>query len=62
MNKSDETMHTIAMFDHLERMQNRIMAKDSLITWESFAKEPYRERIEYYNWMRKQCGELADLI
>ena len=58
----DKVMHSIAMYDHLERMQQRIMAKESIITWQEFANEPYVERIEYYNWMRKQCGELADLI
>ena len=60
--KSDETMETIAMYDHLERMQVRIMAKDSMVTWEQFAAEPYQARVDYYNWMRRQIGELADLI
>ena len=62
MLKSDETMETIAMYDHIERLQAVVMDKDSIITWEQFATEPHKARIEYYNWMCKQCGELADLI
>ena len=62
MLKSDETMETIAMYDHLDRMQKRVMAKDSMVTWQEFASESYSNRVRYYNWMRKQCGELADLI
>ena len=57
-----ETMHTKAMFDHLERMQSRVMAKDSMVTWKQFTAEPYAERKRYYEWMRQQCGELCDLI
>ena len=62
MKQSDETMQAIAMYDHLERMQTRVMAKESIMTWEQFAKEPHHERVDYYNWMRKQSGEYCDLI
>lgn len=49
-------------FAHLDRMQRRIMTKDSWITEEQFLTETPFERLEYYKWMTQQCGELADLI
>lgn len=49
-------------FNHLDRMQRRVMASDSLVTEEEFRAEPEDEQRRYYNWMCQQCGELADLI
>jgi hypothetical protein len=49
-------------FDHLDRMQHRIMTPESYVTEQEFRAEPESEQLQYYNWMRKQIGELADLI
>jgi hypothetical protein len=49
-------------FAHLDRMQRRIMAKESWITENEFRSEPAEEQYSYYRWMLVQCGELADLI
>lgn len=49
-------------YDHLNRMQRRVMARDSWITEADFRAESPEEQSRYYQWMRAQCGELADLI
>jgi hypothetical protein len=49
-------------FAHLDRMQKRIMAKESWVTEEEFLAEPADERFSYYRWLCQQCGALADLI
>lgn len=49
-------------FDHLDRMQKRIMTAESFVTKEEFLKAPIDEQNRYYQWMRRQCGELCDLI
>ena len=49
-------------FTHLDRMQRRIMTKESWITEKEFLAESEEEQNRYYQWMCKQCGELADLI
>ena len=55
-------MTTKPNFEHLDRMQRRVMCPDSQITLEQWTSEPAEEQEEYYNWMLIQCGELADLL
>lgn len=50
------------MFEHLDRMQRRVMIRESWITEEEFNAEPELEKLAYYHWMCQQCGEWADLI
>ena len=50
------------MFDHLNRMQKRIMSKDSQTTWKEFQAESLQDQRSYYNWMCRQAGELCDLM
>ena len=49
-------------FAHFNRMQKRIMDKDSQVTKKEFFAESIEEQVQYYNWMCRQCGELAYLI
>ena len=49
-------------FAKLDRMQRKVMAKDSWITEAQFRAESADEQFSYYRWMLVQCGELADLI
>jgi hypothetical protein len=49
-------------FKHLDRMQRRVMARESWVTKSEFFAESEQEQRRYYEWMRKQCGELADLV
>lgn len=49
-------------FEHLNRMQKRVMAKESWLTEKEFLKESLKEQFSYYRWLCQQCGELADLI
>ena len=49
-------------FAHLNRIQKRIMSRDSQITEKEFRAESDKNQIEYYRWICKQVGELADLI
>lgn len=49
-------------YEHLDRMQRRIMDPESYVTEQEFRDEPESEQVRYYNWMRRQIGELADLI
>ena len=50
------------IWGHLNRMQKRVMAADSQVTRTQFAESTHAEKIEYYEWMRQQCGSLCDLI
>lgn len=47
-------------FNHLDRMQARVMVDQ--ITFSQWLAETESERTSYYNWLRAQCGEFADLI
>lgn len=49
-------------FDHLDRMQKRVMTAESFVTKEEFLKAPIDEQNRYYQWMCRQCGELCNLI
>ena len=48
------------IWEHFNRMQQRIM--DSITTKEEFLAESELDRMDFYNWMKNQCGEYADLI
>ena len=48
------------IWNHFNRMQKRVMATKT--TRREFFTGSDLERREFYNWLRKQCGEYADLI
>ena len=58
----DQNVDSLKMFDHLDRLQRRIMTKDSYLTKEEFLAGPLEEQIKYYQWMCKQVGDWCDLI
>ena len=45
------------IWQHFDRMQQRVMADKT--TKEEFFSQPESERLEFYNWIQKQCGEFA---
>ena len=45
------------IWTHFNRMQKRVMA--DITTREEFFEQPEEERLEFYDWMQKQCGEYA---
>lgn len=45
------------IWQHFNRMQNRVMYDKT--TKKEFFEQPEDERIDFYNWMKKQCGEYA---
>ena len=49
-------------FSHVQRMQARIMAADSQVTWGEWLAESEQERANYYRWLCQQAGEHADLF
>jgi hypothetical protein len=49
-------------FNHLDRMQRRVMIRECWYTEKEFREHSSQEQQEYYRWLKKQCGELADLI
>jgi len=53
---------TREQYHHLDRMQRRIMTRDSWISYGEWLRESKAERNRYYQWMLKQCGELAVII
>jgi len=49
-----------SIWKHFNRMQVRIMA--DLTTREEFFAQPEEERLEFYSWMQRQCGQYACYI
>lgn len=51
-------------FGHLDRMQKRVMTEDSWVTIKQLHEERWSDKsiLEYWLYLRRQCGELADLI
>jgi hypothetical protein len=49
-------------FNHLDRIQRRIMGWDSRITRSDWDEATPQEKDDYYRWMCNQIGELADLV
>ena len=49
-------------FEHIERMQVRVMAKDSYIDQDQWNAVTEDEQNKYYTWMCGQVGEHCDLI
>jgi len=45
------------IWQHFNRMQKRVMA-DKTSKKEFFA-EPEKDRLEFYRWMQRQCGQYA---
>ena len=45
------------IWDHFNRMQKRVMADKT--TKKEFFAESEEERIKFYEWMQKQCGEYS---
>ena len=58
---TNNSQHTID-FSKVDRMQRRIMAKESWMTEEEFRHAPHAEQQECFEWLYEQCGELASLI
>ena len=58
MNQQNQT----DLYPHFDRMQKAIMAPCSQTTRTEFEAMPVEEQRGYYQWLRRQCGELADLI
>ena len=42
---------------HFNRMQKRVM--EDKVTKKEFMAEPEDDRMEFYHWMEKQCGEYS---
>ena len=53
-----DELDTEKMWQHLNRMQKRIMAKP-YITKAEFLAQPESDQIEFYSWIQKQCGSNA---
>ena len=49
-------------YDHLDRMQRRVLTRESWVSKAEFQKESADEQFSFYRWLLVQCGELADLI
>ena len=49
-----------AIWKHFNRMQKRVMATKT--TKKEFMAQPESERLDYYNWLQKQCGGFACYI
>jgi len=45
------------IWNHFNRMQKRVMA--DTITKKEFLAEPIADRLSFYSWMQKQCGEYS---
>lgn len=56
-----EMQESAKMHNHIERIWPVVMDGDAPAL-EEFNAEPYADRVEFYNWLRQQCGELVDLI
>ena len=48
------------LWEHFDRMQRRVM-HDKTTRAEFFA-QPATERLDFYHWLRVQCGSYADYI
>jgi hypothetical protein len=45
------------IWEHFNRMQKRVMS--DMTTKEEFFAQPEYERMEFYEWMQRQCGQYA---
>ena len=57
MSKQTQATDWHAIWKHFNRMQKRVMADKT--TKKEFMAEPEADRIEFYQWMQKQCGEYS---
>ena len=53
--KTKQEWNTI--WSHFNRMQKRVMADKT--TKAEFMAEPESDRLEFYEWMQKQCGQYS---
>ena len=49
-------------FEHLDRVQRRLMAKESWFERDEFFAMPPHDRREFWRWLRIQAGEYVDLM
>lgn len=58
MTENPQTKHDWNnIWSHFNRMQKRVMYDKT--TKKEFFSQPRAERLEFYNWLQKQCGEHA---
>ncbi len=57
MTTTTETRDWNKIWSHFNRMQKRVMADKT--TKKEFMAQPESERIDFYNWLQKQCGEYS---
>ena len=50
------------MFNHLQRLEKRIMAPDSYMSADEWSHQDLDTQESYYRWVCGQAGELCDLI